>query len=246
MLLEQKKCIVVGAASGIGRQIALSFAKEGAKVAVMDIQAETIASIAKEVQGGAFAIDLCDVANIEKAFSQALAYLDGVDILVNCAGVANRTSIEDLTEAEWDLVCDVNLKGVFFASQMAYRQMLRQKSGRIINLSSTRGFRADGRHVVYDATKSGVHAMTRTFAVAGGPNGITCNSISPAYTLTPMTAHNLGNPGWLERITRHIPIGRLMEMQEIADAALYLASDLATAINGIDIRVDGGWCASED
>lgn len=246
MLLKNKKCIVSGAASGIGRQIALTYAKEGARVAVLDIQIERLKDLAEEVKGKAFAVDLRSVAGIESAFAQAVAYLGGVDVLVNCAGLANRTPIEHITEGEWDLVSDVNLKGVFFSSQMAYRQMLAQQSGRIINLSSTRGYRADGRHVIYDSTKSGVHAMTRAFAVAGGPNGITCNCISPAYTLTPMTTHNLDTPGWLERITRHIPIGRLIEMQEVADAALFLASDLAASINGIDIPVDGGWLAGED
>ena len=245
MLLKDKCCIITGAAGGIGLQIATAFAQEGAKVALLDVQEDKIKAEAAKLGGRPYVCDLRSVESIEKAFAAVLNDLKRIDVLVNCAGLANRTPIEDIVEEEWDLLCDVNLKGLFFASREAYRAMLKQGGGKIVNISSIRGYMSDGRHVIYDSTKAAVHAMTRTFAVAGGPKGIITNSISPAYVLTPMTRHNLQRKGWLESIVAHIPIGRLMEMEEVSNAALYLASDLSSGVNGHDLIVDGGWRASE-
>ena len=245
MLLKDKCCVITGAAGGIGLQIATMFAREGASLALLDIQEDKIETVAAELGGRAYACDLRSVPSIEKAFAAVLNDMHRIDVLVNCAGLANRTPIEDIVEEEWDLLCDVNLKGLFFASREAYRAMLQQDGGKIINISSTRGYRSDGRHVIYDSTKAAVQALTRTFSVAGGAKGIVTNSISPGYVLTPMTKHNLDRKGWLESILVHIPINRLIEMEEVANAALYLASELSSGINGHDLVVDGGWTASE-
>ena len=244
-MLKDKCCVITGAAGGIGLQIATTFAQEEANVALLDIQEDKIKTAASQTGGKAYACDLRSVSSIEKAFAAVLKDMHRIDVLVNCAGLANRTPIEDIVEEEWDLLCDVNLKGLFFASREAYRAMLRQGGGRIINISSIRGYRSDGRHVIYDSTKAAVQAMTRTFSVAGGAKGIIANSISPGYVLTPMTRHNLDRKNWLESILAHIPINRLAEMEEVANAALYLASELSSGVNGHDLIVDGGWTASE-
>lgn len=238
------RCVVVtGGASGLGLAVAEAAAGAGANVAIVDVQEATAQEVAGRIGATAYGCDLRRVATIAPVFENINRDLGRIDVLVNCAGIANRTPIEDITETEWDLSVDVNLKGLFFASQAAYRVMLKQRSGTIINLASIRGYISDGRHAIYDATKSAVHALTRTFAVAGGPHGITTNSVSPAYVLTPMTRHNLSRPGWLESMIDHVPIGRLMSEEDVTNVVLFLASDKAAGLNGRDFVVDGGWLA---
>jgi len=244
-LMKDRVCVITGAASGIGRQIAVTYANEGAKVAIVDIQKEKAEEAAKETGGRAYACNLRSVAEIESTMAAIYRDLGRVDVLVNVAGLANRTPIEEISEEEWDLLNDVNLKATFFMSKEAFKIMLKQGSGKIINLSSHRAHTSDGRHTIYDATKAGVEAITRSFAVAGGPKGIVTNAIAPAYVITPMTAHNLQREGWLEHMKQRIPLGRLFEMQEIANVALFLASDNSSGINGQAILVDGGWTVHE-
>jgi NAD(P)-dependent dehydrogenase (short-subunit alcohol dehydrogenase family) len=140
---------------------------------------------------------------------------------------------------------DVNLKAVFFMSQAAYRIMLEQGYGKIVNMSSIRGFCSDGIHTIYDVTKAGVMAIARSFAITGGRKGVTANSLAPGYVLTPMTAHNLEDEGWLDRLQSRVPLGRMIEMQEIADAMLFLASDKSSAVNGVSLVIDGGRIARD-
>ncbi len=245
MQLKDRVCVVTGAASGIGRQIAVAYAKEGAKVAVVDIQQEKAEETAKETNGRAYVCNLRAVSEIESTMAAIKKDFGRVDVLVNVAGLANRTPIEDITEAEWDLLNDVNLKATFFMAKEAYKIMVKQGGGKIINLASHRARTSDGRHTIYDATKAGVEAITRSFAVAGGPNGVVTNTIVPAYVITPMTAHNLENQGWLDHMKERIPLGRLFEMQEVANIALFLASDNSSGINGQPIVLDGGWTIHE-
>ena len=243
--VKDKVCVVTGAASGIGHQIAVTLAQAGGKVCVVDVQKEKAEASAAEVGGKAYLCDLRSVAEIESTMAAIVADFGRVDVLVNVAGLANRTPNESITEAEWDLLNDVNLKATYFMSKEAYKVMLGQGSGKIINFSSHRGSISDGRHTIYDATKAGVEAVTRSFAVSGGPKGITCNAIAPAYVITRMTTHNLENPEWMAHMCSRIPLGRLLEMQEVANLALYLASDKSTGINGQTIHLDGGWTAHE-
>jgi len=245
MQLKDRVCVITGAASGIGRQITLTFAKEGAKTAIVDIQKEKALETACDANGKAYLCDLRSVAEIEATMSAVKEDFGHVDVLVNVAGLANRTPIEEITEQEWDLLNDVNLKAAFFMAKEAYKVMLEQGSGKIINISSHRARTSDGRHTIYDATKAGVEAITRSFAVAGGPHGIVANTIVPSYVITPMTAHNLENKGWLDHLKNRIPLGRLFEMQEVANIALFLASDNSSGINGQAIVLDGGWTIHE-
>ncbi|MGI6151478.1 MAG: SDR family NAD(P)-dependent oxidoreductase [Christensenellales bacterium] len=245
MQLKDRVCVITGAASGIGREIAITYAKEGAKVAIVDIQKEKAEETAKETNGRAYVCNLRSVPEIEATMAAIKEDFGRVDVLVNVAGLANRTPIEEITEEEWDLLNDVNLKATFFMSKEAYKIMLEQGSGKIINFASHRARTSDGRHTIYDATKAGVEALTRSFAVAGGPKGIVTNTIVPAYVITPMTAHNLKKEGWLDHMKQRIPLGRLFEMQEVANIALFLASDNSSGINGQPIILDGGWTIHE-
>ncbi|MCI8327877.1 MAG: SDR family oxidoreductase [Lachnospiraceae bacterium] len=245
MLLKDQVCVVTGAAGGIGHQIAVKFAKEGAKVCVIDVQEEKVKATAEEINGKAYTANLRSVKEIEKTMAAIKKDFGRIDVLANVAGLANRTVNEEITEEEWDLLNDVNLKAVFFMSKEAYKVMLEQGSGKIINYASHRAHISDGRHTIYDVTKAGVEAMTRSFAVSGGPKGIVTNTVAPAYVITPMTAHNLEDESWMARMKSRIPLGRLLEMEEIANVTLFLASNQSSGINGQTILVDGGWTAHE-
>lgn len=251
MQLKDKVCVITGGASGIGRQTAEHFGKEGAKVAIIDLQEELGNEVAEGINknepGSAkvYKCNLRSVAEIRAAFDKIYQDFGKIDVHVSVAGLANRTPNENITEEEWDLLNDVNLKAVFFTGQSAYRIMLEQGYGKIINVSSQRGLTTDGSHTIYDATKGGANAVTRGFAVSGARRGITTNTVSPGYVLTPMTAHNLENKEWLDHMQERIPIGRLVDMQEVAEVIAFLASDKSSGVNGQNFVVDGGWTVHE-
>lgn len=245
MLLKDRVCVVTGAAGGIGRQIALTFAGEGARVAIVDIQQEKAEEVAAETGGKAYFCNLRSVSEIEAVMAAMQRDFGRIDVLVNVAGLANRTPIEEITEEEWDRVNDINLKAAFFMAKEAYKLMKRQGGGKIINMSSQRSRASDGSHTIYDGTKAALEAVTRSLAVAGGPHNIAANSILPGYVLTPMTRHNLEDEKWLAHLHARVPMKRLIEMQEIANAALFLASDQSNGMTGQDIVMDGGRLAHE-
>jgi len=245
MQLKDKISVVTGGASGIGRQIALTLAKEGSKVVILDIKEEDGKKVEAELnelsEGKFLNCDLRSVKNIEDTISRIEKTYGTIDVLVNCAGLANRTPIVDITEQEWDLLNDVNLKAAFFVSKEVAKIMIKNGGGKIINISSQRAHTADGKHTIYDVTKAGLEAMTRSFAVAFAKDNINVNAVAPGYVLTPMTAHNLERKGWREWICSRIPKGRLIEMQEVADAVLFFASDKCSGVTGQTLLVDGGW-----
>jgi NAD(P)-dependent dehydrogenase (short-subunit alcohol dehydrogenase family) len=251
MEFEGQVCIVTGAASGIGAEIARQFGVRGATVAIADVQYDKAVEVAQEIteagpgKASAFACNLRSVSEIEAAAAAIVAEFGRIDVVVNAAGLANRTPHEDITEAEWDLLNDVNLKGPFFMGQQAYRVMLKQKSGKIINIASHRATTTDGSHLIYGATKAGIQAVTRDLAVAGARHGISVNTVSPGYVVTPMTAHNLENASWLGHMQDRIPLGRLLEMREVSNAVLFLASPETSGIIGQNLLVDGGWTVHE-
>lgn len=244
-------CVVTGAASGIGEEIARQFGARGAVVAVVDIRLDAAGEVAGQITdtgpgtATAFGCDLRSVPEIEAAVAAVHSRLGRIDVVVNVAGLANRTHVEDITESEWDLLNDVNLKAPFFLAQQAYRVMRAQGSGKIINIASHRAHTTDGRHLVYAATKAGLQAVTRDLAVAGGRHGIEVNTVSPGYVLTAMTEHNLQNQEWLGHLQARIPLGRLLEVREVANAVLFLASPRTSGITGQNLLVDGGWTVHE-
>ena len=251
MEFEGRVCVIAGGASGIGAEIAGQFGARGADVAIVDIQLEKAEAVAEQVtadgpgSASAFACDIRSVEQIESAVAAIRTQYGRIDVLVNSTGLANRTPNESITEAEWDLLNDVNLKGPFFMAQQVYRVMLEQKSGKIINIASHRAHTTDGSHLVYCATKAGIQAVTRDLAVAGGRRGIEVNTVSPGYVVTPMTAHNLDNRDWLGHLQERIPLGRLLEMREVANAVVFLASPATSGITGQNLLVDGGWTVHE-
>ena len=240
--LDGRVALVTGGASGIGSAIAETFAAKGASVAIVDLNEEAAAERASEVGHGsrAFACDVVDPASVTSAVEGVVAGFGGIDILVNCAGLARFGPAEDLAVDLWDLTIDTNLKGTFLMSQAAGRHMLAAGRGKIINLASQAATVALADHVAYCASKAGVLGLSRVLASEWAPRGVTVNCISPTVVSTPLArTFWVGEKG--DAIRDAIPTGRFATPEEIAATALFLASDASDMINGADLVVDGGY-----
>lgn len=242
MRLENKVVIITGAGSGIGKETALLFAKEGAKVVVADVNEkggeETVAEIKRN--GDGFFVKL-DVTNREQSVQMAKATLEKygkIDVLINNAGIAQDAFVSKMTEQQWDKVIDINLKGVFNCIQAVVDIMMKQGSGVIINTSSIVGLNGNVGQVNYSATKAGLIGMTKTLAKELGKKGIRVNAVAPGFIATPMTA--AVPEKILEMMKEKTPLRRLGKPEDIANAYLYLASDEANFVNGAVLCVDGG------
>ncbi|MDB6178413.1 D-threitol dehydrogenase [Paracoccus sp. Z330] len=241
--LAGKTAIVTGAASGIGAAIADAFATAGARVALLDMNLDAASARARAVGGDAraFACNVTDSESIAAAVAEVVKTFGSIDILVNSAGIVDLAPAKDLSAAAWTRTIDVNLTGSFLMAQAVGKEMIAAgRGGRIINLASQAGSVAIEDHVAYCASKFGVIGMTKTLALEWGGRGITVNTISPTVVLT-----DLGRKAWDgpkgEAMKAQIPAGRFAEPQEIAAAAMFLASDAAAMINGADLVVDGGY-----
>ena len=246
MRLADKTALVTGAGSGMGACIAETFAREGARVAVVDIDADAAKKVARQIGNTALALG-CDVAKsaeIDAALRSTLAAFDRVDILVNNAGVAHvNKPVTDISEDELDRVLDVNVKGVFLFSQAMVPVFRRQGGGVMINIGSTAGLRPRPGLSAYNATKGAVHTLTQTLAVELAPDKIRVCAIAPVATETPLLPTFLGPaPGQREKFQATVPLGRLARPQDIANVALFLASDEAAFVTGNIVEVDGGRC----
>jgi 3-oxoacyl-[acyl-carrier protein] reductase len=246
MRLNDKVAIVTGAGSGMGACIAETFAREGARVAVVDVDAGAAHAIADKIGNSALALG-CDVAKsaeIDTALRSTLAAFDRVDILVNNAGVAHvNKPVTEIAEDELDRVLAVNVKGVFLFSQAVVPVFRRQRGGVMINIGSTAGLRPRPGLSAYNATKGAVHTLTQTLAVELAPDKIRVCAIAPVATETPLLPSFLGPaPGMRQKFEAAVPLGRLAQPQDIANVALFLASDEAAFVTGNIVEVDGGRC----
>jgi len=246
MRLDGKTALVTGAGSGIGKSIAETFAKEGARVALADINLDAAKSAARGIGNNAIAMR-CDVTNkadFAAAVADTLSAFGALDILVNNAGTThvNKPMLE-IGEAEFDETFAVNVKGVFLGCQAVVPVFRKQGGGIIINIGSTAAIRPRPGVSAYSATKGAVHTLTKGLAGELAPDRIRVCAIAPVATETPLLPSFLGPaPGMREKFIATIPLGRLALAQDVANAALYLASTDAEFLTGNIVEVDGGRC----
>jgi len=243
MKLENMVAIITGAGSGIGRESALLFAKEGAKIVVADVNEnggeETVAAI--QNNGGEsffFKLNVTDREQSKNMVKTTMEKYGRIDVLINNAGITQDALVSKMTEEQWDRVIDINLKGVFNCTQAVVEVMINQGKGAIVNTSSIVGINGNVGQVNYAATKAGLIGMTKTLAKELGRKGIRVNAVAPGFIQTPMTAAVPDKI--LEIMKEKTPLKRLREPKDIANSYLYLASDDANFVNGAVLSVDGG------
>lgn len=244
MILENKVVLVTGGSRGIGREIALEFAKNGADVIVNFAgnadRAETVVSEIKAIGQEAIAIqaDVSNADDVQQLLKAAIEKFGKIDILVNNAGITRDNLLMRMKEAEWDDVINTNLKGVFLCTKAATRPMMKQRSGKIINITSIVAISGNPGQANYVAAKSGVIGLTKTSARELASRGITVNAIAPGFITTDMT--DTLTEEIKQEMLKQIPLARFGEPKDIAKVALFLASDAADYLTGQTIHVDGG------
>ncbi|MDH7500179.1 MAG: SDR family oxidoreductase [candidate division NC10 bacterium] len=252
MRLQGKVSIITGAGSGLGKEIALLFAREGSKVVIAELQEESGQATAQQIQKeGKSALflrtDITRASEVERMVEEALQAYGRIDVLVNNAGInPSRTPVHETSEEAWDQTLAVNLKGAFLCSKYVLPIMMKQKGGSILHIASIVGAMGCSDRAAYAASKGGLIGLGRSMAVDYAPYGIRVNTLNPGFIETELTRIYFGklreqDPKKLERIIDHHPLGRLGKAEDVAYAALFLASDESPWITGLDMGVDGGF-----
>jgi len=248
MRLQNKIAIITGAGSGIGQSIALAFVKEGAKVVIADWSEEggkeTVDQIRKIKGEAIFAkTDVSKAKDVDEMAKICLDKFGRIDILVNNAGIYRAYNLHEMSEENWDEVINVNLKSVFLGSKRVIPEMLKQSKGKIVNVASIAGLVGFAQSGAYCASKGGMIALTREMVLEYAPQKININCIAPGVIKTAMTKDMLADPATKQFLESSTPYPRLGEPEDIAQAAVYLASDESDFVNGEVLVVDGGWVA---
>lgn len=240
--LEGKVAAITGGASGIGSAIAEMFVQKGATIAVLDLLEEQAQARANELgnNSAAFAVDVTSSESVDQAISAVKDHFGRIDILVNSAGIVALDPAEKVTDSDWNKQIAVNLSGTFFVNRAVGNVMLEQGKGKIINMASQAGSIALDQHAAYCSSKWGVIGLSKVLASEWAGRGVTVNTISPTVVLT-----ELGKKAWAgqkgEDMKKLIPTGRFALPEEIAAAAVFLASNGSDMINGADLVIDGGY-----
>ena len=243
MQLKDQVAIVTGGARGIGREIALALAKEGADLALYDVNEQLLAQTVKEVEALGrraigLAVDVTQAAAVDASVSKVLDKLGRVDILVNNAGITQDGLLIRMDETQWDRVIDINLKGTFLCTRAVAKVMLKARRGRIISIASVVGIFGNAGQANYAASKAGIIGLTKSVAKELGTRGITCNAVAPGFIKTDMTDRLPEDVK--TKLFNAIPMGAFGESSDVAQAVLFLASEAARYITGHVLAVDGG------
>ena len=239
MRLKDKVAIITGAAKGIGFATAKRFAQEGAKVMIADVNPEAVKAAVELIPGSeAYVMNVTDRASIEAAVDQIMQRHGCIDVLINNAGITQDARLVKMTEAQFDTVIDVNLKGVFNCTQLVVPHMLEAGKGAVVNASSVVGIYGNFGQTNYSATKFGVIGFTKTWARELGPKGIRVNAVCPGFIATEMVKAMPENI--LKDIEKRSWLGRLGTPEEMANVYLFLASDEASYVNGVALEASGG------
>jgi 3-oxoacyl-[acyl-carrier protein] reductase len=245
--LSGKAALITGASRGIGAATALMFARAGARGLVINYKsnrdaAESVAAECRQLGAEAvvYRADVSRLAAVEKMVKQAVARFGSLDILVANAGIWKEAAIDQMTEAQWDETINQNLKSVYACCHAAARVMIEQRRGTMILISSTAGQRGEAFYSHYAATKGAIISMTKSLAAELGPRGITVNCVAPGWVITDMAADAIKDPKERRKIKMLNPLGRVATPAEIAGPVLFLASTLASHVNGEILNVNGG------
>jgi 3-oxoacyl-[acyl-carrier protein] reductase len=241
--LENQIAVVTGAGRGIGRAIALKFATHGADIVAVDLKTDFVQETVAEVcklgrKAWAVAANVSEAASVDSAVEQILAVAGKVDILVNNAGITKDGLLMRMSEADWDAVLDINLKGTFLFTKAFSRAFLKQRSGRIVNIASVIGLIGNAGQCNYAASKAGVIGLTKSCAREFASRGVTVNAIAPGFIQTAMT--DKLSQEQKDAITKQIPLASLGQAEDVAEAVLFFASPAARYITGQVLAVDGG------
>jgi 3-oxoacyl-[acyl-carrier protein] reductase len=243
-LLEGKTALITGASRGIGKSIAITYAKHGANVAFTDLEVNEAAKAVEDeinalgVKGKAYASDASSFQGSEDVVNEILQDFERIDILVNNAGITRDTLLMRMTEEQWDMVIKINLKSAFNLTKAVQRVMLKQRAGSIINMSSVVGVKGNAGQANYAASKAGLIGFTKSVALEFGSRNIRCNAIAPGFIETEMTA--VLDQDVVKKWVEAIPLRRSGLPEDVANCAVFLGSDLSSYMTGQVFQVDGG------
>lgn len=245
--LKNKKAIITGGASGLGRAMAEGLYDANAEICIIDIS-ENIEKVANEISKNNRKVNfvkanLSNREEVKSSFAKALEILGGIDILVNSAGTQKRHPSENFPIEDWDIVIELNLTTVFTMCQLAGREMIKQGHGKIINIASMLSFMGGFTVPAYAASKGGVTQLTKTLTNEWGPKGVNINAIAPGWMDTPLTEALVGNPDREPAILSRTPAGRWGKPEDLKGTVIFLASSASDFLNGVVIPVDGGYLA---
>lgn len=244
--INKKIAIVTGASRGLGKSMAIGLAKAGADVVATDVldTSETVKEVEKLGRKAiGIKVDVSKKQDVEKMVQQTIKKFGKIDILVNNAGILRMGNAEEMKQEDWDKVIQINLTGQFLCAQTVGKQMIKQKSGKIINIASIAGLGAYAQAIPYSASKAGIILMTKSLAVEWGKHNIQVNAICPGVFATDMTDDFLKNKQFMDTIKAKVPLGRHANPDELMGTIIYLASTASDYVTGHALVIDGGWTA---